>query len=232
MSRLPWWLLFACFPAWAVRFEIKDAGLRNLLYLISEAPLEKILGQCNGIDGWIEVNPLKVREGIKGQLVVDLRALETGSEARNELIRDKVLSAPEHPIVVYEFSKHGKATGESLKKDVPVVVRAEGQLKLKGIVRAVPIFLRLFYFTENDYTRGRLPGNLLKVSASFDLNLTDFGYQPEPSARVAPILHLSFDAVGTDFSVSSVIVPAPDGPKPKEKETRIPLNRAPAYVFP
>lgn len=225
-----WLCLLVGLPARATRFEIKDAGFRNLLYLVSDGPLEKILGQSNGVEGWLELNPSKIREGVKGQFIADLRAIETGSEARNEMVRDKILSVTENPIIIFEFAKIGKATSDTLKKDVPTLVRVGGQLKLRGISKSLVTHLRIHYFTENDFTRARLPGNLLKINASFDVNLADFGLSiPETLAsRVAQVVQVSIDAIGSDWSASSVVLPPPDGVKLKENTTRINPNRSPA----
>src|SRR3989338_10175600 len=115
-----WFFLVLCavaVHAHGARFEIKDAGFRNLLYVISDAFLEKILGQSNAVEGWIELNPQKIRDGVQGRFVTDLRALETGSTARNDLVLETILLAPEHPVLTYEFTKTGKPTAGTLNHE-------------------------------------------------------------------------------------------------------------------
>ncbi len=211
------------------RFEFKDAGLRNLLCVISDAPVEKMIGLSNAVDGWIQLNPQKVREGIKGSLTADLRTLETGSEARNELIRDKILQTSENATVNYEIVKLINSTADTFKRDAPTVVKVEGVLKIRGIAKPLSTFFRLNYLPEGEVTKSRLPGNLLKLSAAFDLDLADFGVtMPEGmSNRFARVIQVAFDAVGTDQASSTLVLPIPEGPKPKE--TRINSgSRAPA----
>ena len=71
----------------AVRFDMRDGGLRNLVQFTSDAPLEKVVGVSNTITGWLTLDPDKLTEGIKGEFEVDVRAFETGLPSRNEQLR-------------------------------------------------------------------------------------------------------------------------------------------------
>ncbi|MBI1859424.1 MAG: YceI family protein [Deltaproteobacteria bacterium] len=219
-------LLTSLASAVPTRFEIKDAGLRNLIYWVNDAPLEKMIGLSNAIDGWVELNPYKIREGIKGAFSTDLRTLETGSEGRNEFLREKVFQAADNPIVTFDITKLLNATGDVAKRDVPVVAKLEGQLKLRGVQKPVTLFLRLNYLPENEDTKTRLPGNLLKISTTFDVDLSEFGLAiPEAQApRIARQIQVAFDAMATDVVTSKLVLPIPEGPKPKDPQTRT-LNR-------
>lgn len=211
------------FSVFATRFDIKDAGLRNLFYLVNDAPLEKMIGLSNALDGWIDLNPQKIRDGVKGQFVIDLRTLETGNEIRNEFVKEKLLQTSEFPVLNFEFSKLSHSTSDVLKKDLPAVVKVEGQMRLRGQVRPMALFLRLSYLPESEMTRARLPGNLLKVSTSFDLEISDFGLGVVDALtpRVARQLQLAVDAMATDVNQTSLVLPIPEGPKPKDGQVRV-----------
>lgn len=193
------------------RFDMRDGGLRNLVEFVSDALLEKTVGISNAVTGWIELDPDKVGDGIKGEFEVDVRTFETGIEPRNEAVRDKMLLAPEFPIATFTLSKVMSVSKPKLAEGQPVIARVDGTLKAKGIQKPVPVNLKLVYLKESDVTRQRLPGNLLKVSATFDVDTALFGITVPDAfkSRFARFIQVSADVVGSDRP------PAPPGEKPK-----------------
>ncbi len=202
--------LSAAAPAKPVRYDMRDGGLRNLVEFVSDAMLEKVVGISNAVSGWIELDPERLGDGIRGEFEVDVRTFETGIELRNEHIREKILGGGEFPLANFSL---GKLTSVSKAKlgvgAQPVVARVEGQLKAKGQTRAQAVLLKLIYIPESELTKTRLPGNLLKVSANFEVDTNDFGITvPEAfKARFSRYIQVTVDAVGTDRPPTSPEVP-------------------------
>src|SRR5688572_3690769 len=125
-------LILLCFlmtsvcHARAIRFDLKDAALRNLVHFVSDAPLEKVMGLSSSLSGWLELNPEKLGEGVKGELEVDLRTFHTGAESRNEYVRESFLNTTEHPIATYQITRLVNASKTKLADGKPVSVKLEG----------------------------------------------------------------------------------------------------------
>ena len=182
------------------RFEVKDAAFRNLISWISDAPLEKTLATSHFISGWFEVDPQNLIAGIKGEMEIDVRAFEMGPGSRQVKIRDTVLSAQENPGALYKMDKLYDASASELAPGKAVTAKVSGMLFARGVLRRQEMQLKAVYHSESERTKRRLTGNLLKVSAYFDLVLADYKCPiPEGMDGIfAPVLKVSADVLGTD----------------------------------
>lgn len=183
------------------RFEVKDVAFRNVVIFISDAPLEKAVGTTHFVSGWMEVDPSAIRSGIKGELEVDIRAFEVGPESRQSKWRESIFGTADFPGAIYKIEKLVEASSNELKSGKMVTGRISGVLSAHGVARRQEMSIRATYFTESEWSKRRLTGNLLKVSASFDLVLADYKMAiPEPLAGlVAPFFRVTADVVGTDL---------------------------------
>ena len=203
-----------------VRFDFRDAGGRNIVHFVSDAAVEKTIGLSSSIAGWLELDPDRLSEGVKGEFDVDVRTFHTGVELRNDFLKDKFMGASEFPIATFTLSRVLNSSKTKLPDGVPVTMRVDGTLKAKGVTRAQAILVRVTYMKESEMTRQRLPGNLLKVAANFDIDGIQYGAQiPESQkARFSRFIQVHVDAVGTD-QPPLTLPPAPvEGPQPKPKE--------------
>ena len=182
------------------RFDMRDGALRNLVQFVSDALLEKTVGLSNGVSGWMELDPEKLATGMRGEWEVDVRTFDTEIEPRNEHIRDKVLLAPEFPLATFTLQKVLSVSKPRLFDLQPVAVRLEGILKVKGIAVTQTILMKLTYLPESAETIRRLPGNLLKVNATFDVDTAQFNITiPEPfKGRFSRFIQVTADVMGTD----------------------------------
>lgn len=182
------------------RFEVKDAAFRNLIQWTSDAPLEKIVAQSHFISGWFEVDPQNLKAGAKGDLEVDVRAFEMGPESRQAKLRETVLASQEHPGAFFKIDSLHDASVNAMVSGRVVTAVVGGSLTVRGIVRRQQIPIKATYFTQSEWTKKRLSGNLLKVAGNFDVVLNDLKFSiPEAlSGLLAPVLKVSVDIVGTD----------------------------------
>lgn len=189
-----------------VRFDMRDGGLRNLVQFTSDAPLEKVVGVTNTVNGWLTLDPDKIQEGMKGEFEVDVRAFQTGLPSRNEQLRDTILNASAHPVATFKIERVIATSKPRLVEGAPTLVRLEGSLKMRGITKPQVVIAKLSYFRESSTTKQRLPGNLLKVSATLDVDTEQFQVQMPAGfqALMARYVQVAVDMVGSDRIPSRV----------------------------
>lgn len=171
-----------------------------MIHFISDAPLEKTVGISNAVVGWLELDLDQLDKGVKGEFEVDLRTFHTGVEPRNEQIKDQIFNASEFPVAKFSLGKLLKSSKPKLTTDAAVTLKVDGQLQARGLALPQPVVMNLKYFKESPATRQRLTGNLLKVSASLEVDTTNFGVSvtEEQKLRYARVLQVYADAIGTD----------------------------------
>lgn len=153
------------------RFDLRDALGRNYIYFIMEAPLSKVLGRNNGLTGWVQLNPDNLSEPIEGELKLDLRNFDLGNTVYNDVFREKYLNTPENTFATISFQKMtALGTKVSLVNQQAYSLTIEGLLKIQE--KAIPVMIqsKVYYFRENKQTKQRMPGNLFRISGSFDLD--------------------------------------------------------------
>jgi polyisoprenoid-binding protein YceI len=205
-------------PAKNTRFDFRDVGLRNLIHFVSDAPLEKILGISNFVSGWLELDPDHLSDNARGEFQVDVRTFETGIDSRNDQLRDKVFDAAEFPIAVFTVQKVLSVSQPRLGGGQPVSVRIQGLMKIKGVSHPQDILVKLLYLGQTEITKQRLTGNLLKLSASFDVDTSQFNLIVPDTfrERFAKFVQVEVDAIGTD-TLPMLPLAKLEGPKPKER---------------
>lgn len=197
------------------RFEVRDAVGRDVVEFISQAPLDKTVGLTSGIAGWVELDPEGLSTASKGEFEVDVRAFDTGMELRNEHFREKYMATAEFPTASFVFQQGQSSSLKMLLNQKPVIVNVQGDLKIRGKVRTISTPLKLTYFKESEFTKQRLGGNLLKISANFSVDVTQFGIEiPETLKLVlSKTVNLFVDVIGTD-ALPQAVIPSPPPNKP------------------
>lgn len=198
------------------RFEVRDAVGRDVVQFVSQAPLDKTVGLTSSIAGWVELDPERLSTALKGEFEVDIRAFDTGMELRNEHFWGKYMTTAEFPTASFVFQRGESSDQKVLLNQEPVRVNVQGDLKIRGKVKAISIPLKLTYFKESEFTKQRLGGNLLKISADFSIDVTRFGIEFPDALKLvlSKTVNLSVDVVGTDALPQAVI------PSPPHKPTR------------
>ena len=213
-------LLFGLLPLWnstllATKYDVKDLAQRNLVMVNSDALLERTVAVSHFVSGWIDLNPENLT-ALNSEFELDMRTLDTGLELKNMQIKDQLLSTKEFPIA--KASCTAAMEGQKLKlvDRKPLNVNAECRIKIKNVEKTIPINFKLTYFKENDESRQRLTGNLLKLSANWEFDLTNFGISiPNKYAGIiAKTVQISTDMVGTDRLPNNALS-LPEGLKSK-----------------
>jgi len=190
-----------------IRFDFRDAFQRDIVNFTSDAPLEKIIGLSTAVSGWLEIDPDKLAGPARGEFEVDLRTFDTGSAMRNEQLREKFLGTAEHPVASFSVSRLVNPSKPKLGDQQSVVAKVEGTLKIRGLSRPFSILTKLVYFKQSEMTKQRLNGNLLKLTGTFDIDLSAFSILL-PDAfkyRIARFVQVSVDAVCTNAPVPALV---------------------------
>lgn len=171
---LPIWLF--SLSAWAVptRFELRDIGLRNVVQVSMEGTLEKTVGITPYLFGWMELDPDRLIDGIAGEVRTDLRTFQTGNPGKEDMLLEKLLTVSQFPTVTVTISKLLSVSKAKLGEAQPVVAKVEGIMTMKGQKKPQNFLLKLSYFKESPLTKSSVPGNLLKVSGSWDVDLQQY----------------------------------------------------------
>lgn len=197
------------------RFEMKDLAQRNLILINSDAQLERTVAISHFVSGWVEVDPDKV-ESLTGEFELDVRTLDTGLELKNIQITEQLLASHEFPIATGTLNVSLGALKAKLIDGKPLTVKVNCVFKIKNRTQTLPVNVKLTYFKEGELSRQRLTGNLLKLSATWDVDLMAFGITiPEKSsALIAKNLSVSLDMVGSDRLPNNALS-LPEGIKKK-----------------
>ncbi len=191
------------------RFEFRDAGLRNTVHFIADAPLERTVGLSSALTGWMELDPEKLDAGAKGEFQVDVRTFFTGIETKSEYLRERLLRAPEFPIATFRLDKVSGFSKPRWEEGVAVECQADGELKMRGVSSKQAVKLELTPYKESPDTKRRLPGNLVRLVGSFDVSPAAFQMLPgaEFKLRFPTIVKVSVAAVGSDRVAAPVPSP-------------------------
>jgi polyisoprenoid-binding protein YceI len=187
------------FPLLAVKFEMKDLAYRNLVLVNSEALLERTVAVSHFASGWLELTPDNL-ESLSAEFELDVRTLETGLELKNIQLREQLLSTQEFPIAKATCSTPTGFQKTKLVDRKPLTIPVECSIKIKNTQKTIPLTLKLIYFKENEESRQRLTGNLLKISTTWDLDLASFGISipAKYSSLIAKTVQVNVDMVGSD----------------------------------
>ncbi|MFQ5657552.1 MAG: YceI family protein [Candidatus Methylomirabilales bacterium] len=160
-----------------VTFTARDPFGRDVAKFETSAPLETIIGTTNVISGEVRVN-LEDITNSRATFEVDVASFNSGNQKRDQDMREKFLHTDRYPKARLTLIKIlSSSNGRRLIDGEPIEIKAEGILSLHGVERPVVADLTVTYLKESEATRSRLPGDLLRVSGTLPLKLSDFNIE-------------------------------------------------------
>jgi polyisoprenoid-binding protein YceI len=186
-----------------ITFFVDDPMTRNAVHVLSRAPLETILVRTNDVRGEVEVDPDDVTDRPRAGFELPVESLDTGTPLMNDVMRgDRWLDAAKFPVVRLTLGRVISPSGRTpLVDGKTVALTAEGALELHGVSRPVTVRAEVTWLRKSDNTARRLPGDLLRVVARFDVPLQAFGIESHLGAqtldKVAPTLPVEVDVFGS-----------------------------------
>ena len=168
-------------------YYANDEAQRNVVMILSDAPLETMLTRTGNVTAEVKVDPQNALNNPKARFVVDLASLETGIKARDEIMRsDKWLDVAKNPKAIFTLRKLIGIT-----RDVQVLMpnkmrkfKAEGDMELHGTTKPVMADIEVTALPADENTATRLPGDLLQIKATFPIKLDEFGIMVPAPAKL------------------------------------------------
>jgi len=88
-------------------------------------------------------------------------------------MRGQYLEVEEYPKAVFELTGVKSASLNELKDNVPVELTLVGDFTVHGVTKSIEVEATATLLEESETTRDRLPGDLLHITARFDVYLTE-----------------------------------------------------------
>jgi polyisoprenoid-binding protein YceI len=178
-------------------FSYKDKMGRNQATFFSTTPLEDITGMSSDVWGSVSFDIEDVENTLKGEVLISTASLKSGIDLRDEHIRSADwLDAEQFPNISFnikEVTGIEKVEGNTLK------VKVLGEFTAHGVTKEVESEVTLVYLEESEMTKMRMPGDLLGVRASFNINLADYGVQHMAlGKKVSDEIEINVNIVGSN----------------------------------
>ena len=152
-------------------FSFEDTKGRNQASFFSTTPLEDITGLTNRVTGNATFNVSDINT-LKGTITIPVASLKTGIDLRDEHLRSAnwldASSYPEITFVVKSVSDVKQVADNKLEAKVT------GDFSVHGVTKEVTANVTFTYLDASEETKKRAPGDLLGVSAKFNIKLSDF----------------------------------------------------------
>jgi len=222
-------LLFAISTFAQSSFSADASDMRNQATFESNAPLEDIVGVSNKLNIMVMINTNNIKKMPKGKVDVDLTVLKTGIDLRDEHLRSpNWLDTEKFPKAKFMLTGISGASSNMLADTKKVTATGYGKFTVHGITKEITVPMELTYYKENAMTKGKMPGNLLKVKANFEIQLGDYGVKI-PGMVVGKLnetikVSVNFMASDVNGGMSPCNPCNPCGPKSMKKNPCNPCN--------
>jgi len=181
------------------KFVFDDPVGRNIVTFSSHAPLETVMGRTSALYGHVFLNLDSLSEKADAHFECDLSTLTTGIQDRDaDMMSDNFLAVDSFPTATLKLLRIKKTDIEVLENEGQAILSGRGEFMLRGVLDTVNVEATMTYFTENDVTATRLPGDILKLKASFDIRMSDYGIVIPDSAflKLDDRIHVEINAFG------------------------------------
>jgi polyisoprenoid-binding protein YceI len=132
------------------------------------------VGKTGDVKGFVTFDPDDLSASVRAAFEVDLASLDTGIGMRDEHMREQYLETAKYPKAVFELTGIDKTDTKALVDGSISEVTARGNFTVHGVTREIAIPITLKYMKQSEQTQTRLPGDLLQITAEFDILLTDY----------------------------------------------------------
>ncbi len=181
------------------KFTFDDSTGRNIVMFSSLAPLETIIGRTSALYGFVELNLDSLPDDPQAFFECDLRALKTGIDLRDQHMRSAdYLATDSFPMAEFRMIGIVKTNNDVLLNERSASVTGRGEFRLHGVLDTVTVIIEATYFEANDATSTRLPGDILKFKADFDIRMSTFGITipQEVTLKLDDRIHIQVNAFG------------------------------------
>ncbi len=150
--------------------KLSDRVGKNQFEWLSTAPLEEIKGTAEGVSGTITLDP-RNPASLRGTISAQVATMKSGNDTRDGHLRGPAwLDATTFPTISFTIASVSglKVSGNEVSGT------ATGKFTMHGVTKQITIPFTLKYIDANAKTRERAPGDLVMVTAKFDVSLRDY----------------------------------------------------------
>ena len=184
-------------------FRVGDAWGRDTVQFLTSAPVEDIVGTTNQVTGVLRADPKNLRgPGTSVRLEIPVASFKTGIAMRDGAV-GKALGGEKNPRAVFMLEHILSASANSLEPNAAVDITADGTLELKGVQNRVEVTARITSIPKGGPFSQMRPGNFVKFTARFDIQLPDFGVERGGAVlplQVGETAHVTVTALASDAS--------------------------------
>jgi polyisoprenoid-binding protein YceI len=143
---------------------------KNQFIWESDAPLENIRGSSEGVAGTLTIDPQDLSK-LRGTITTQVATMKTGNGTRdNHLHSSEWLDASRYPLITFTIT-----SVDNVKTSGNIATgMATGNFTMHGVTKRVSVPFKMTYLVASAATRQRAPGDLVMISADFNLSLKDF----------------------------------------------------------
>lgn len=169
---------------------------KNQFTWTSDAPMEKIQGTAEGVSGTITLDPKNLAT-LRGTISATVATMKTGNATRDGHLQGaQWLNAASYPTISFTISSVSgvKVSGNS------ATGTAAGKFTMHGVTKNLSIPFKLTYIDASAKTAQRAPGDLVSVSAEFDVALADYnvaGSKGVIGSKVGQTIHVNAQLFGS-----------------------------------
>lgn len=154
----------------ARKIVLSNAVGANQFLWNSDAPLEKIQGTAEGVTGTLTLDP-KNPASLRGTISAKVATMKSGNDMRDEHLRGETwLDAAKHPEITFVATSvsNVKTKGNTFTASVT------GNFTMHGVTKTMTVPVTVQYLDASAKTRSRAPGDLVMITATFNVSLRDF----------------------------------------------------------
>ena len=227
MSRLVVVAVVISSVAWGEGFTVAARPHGSVQFKV-EGPLDDVLGETRQVAGSLELDPASVATG-KAWVAVELGAIKTGIDQRDEDMRNEFLQTARFPFALLVVEKLERTSAAKLEPGQTVEAEAVGSFELHGVRRAVrlPAKVRMeadrkvwvsgaFEVLFADYNITRPQRLFIKLGDVAEVSF-EVLFVPKETVKAEPALANAVK-VPTEPTVATVLPAAPKAkPRPPRK---------------
>ncbi|MDB5034746.1 MAG: hypothetical protein JWQ98_1987 [Chlorobi bacterium] len=150
--------------------KLSDRVSKNQFVWVSNAPLENMKGTAEGVSGTLTLDPRNLGT-IRGTIGATVSTMKSGNAMRDSHIQSaQWLDGAKYPLLSFTIGSVSgiKVTGNS------ATGTATGKFTMHGVTKSLSVPFKITYLDESAETRKRAPGDLVMISATFDVALADY----------------------------------------------------------
>jgi polyisoprenoid-binding protein YceI len=148
---------------------MNDKVNKNQFIWVSDAPLENTKGSSEGVAGTLTMDTRDLSK-IRGTITTQVATMKSGNDTRDHHLKSaEWLDASRFPLISFTITSVAVTVNGNTATGT-----ATGNFTMHGVTKKMSIPFSMKYLPESDKTRERAPGDLVMISADFNIALKDY----------------------------------------------------------